>query len=163
MARTRIAVCPTFADYNLDGLFPDIELVPTNSTAQSLSMLRDDRVDHVVAGRKLLPHEEYLNFKSTILENVGYSFLSSLVNSITTRDYDGVDFFTDLDVDVLKKELGIKTITKVDDVYAFLDKGVVITSVENTDYTRADLVHVFEADQSRRVRLSRTPILYSKK
>jgi hypothetical protein len=156
-------VCPTFADYNLGSLFPDVELVLTNSTAQSLSMLKAGKVDYVVAGRKLLPGEEYLNLKSTILENVGYSFLSSLVNSITTVDYDDVDFFTDLDPDVLEKELGIRTITKVDDVYAFLDKGIVITSVENTDYARADLVHVLEADQSRRVPLSRTPILYSKK
>jgi hypothetical protein len=48
-------------------------------------------------------------------------------------------------------------------VYAFLDEGIVITSVENTDYARADLVHVLEADQSRRVTLSRTPILDRKK
>lgn len=163
MARTRIAVCPTFSDYNLGSLFPDVELVLTNSTAQSLSLLNAGMVDYVVAGRKLLPSEEYLNLKSTILENVGYSFLSSMVNSITTSDYDDVAFFTDLDADVLKKKLGIRTITKVDDVYAFLDRGIVITSIEHTDYAKADLVHVFEADQSRRVSLSRTPILYSKK
>jgi hypothetical protein len=98
-----------------------------------------------------------------MLENVGYSFLSSVVNTITTLEYDDYDFYTDLDPAVLERELGISKITRVDDVYAFLDEGIVITSVENTDYARADLVHVLEADQSRRVTLSRTPILDRKK
>jgi hypothetical protein len=50
----------------------------------------------------------------------------------------------------------------VEDIYEYLDKGIVITSWENTDYRRTAIVHVIE-DNQERLALSRRPTLYCPK
>lgn len=160
--KIKVAVCPTFYDYNLSNILNNYETIKTSSTAESLNLLSSNLVDYVLAGRKLKPNEENNDLEFKILENIGYSFLSNKINSITTEYFDSHVFYTDLDLENIKKDLNIKNIQKVDNIYDYLDNGIIITLIENTDYSRANLVHVLD-ENNNRLKLSRTPILYNKK
>ncbi len=159
--KIRIAVCPTFYDYGLENFFNSYELIKTNSTAESLNLLNNNYVDYILAGRKLKPNEKAFNLEGKILEKIGYSFLSNIINNIEIKDFDDYIFYTDLDLSEIKKDLNINNIEKVENVYIYLNKGIIITSIENTDYNKTNLVHVFELNGDR-LKLSRTPILYNK-
>jgi hypothetical protein len=74
----------------------------------------------------------------------------------------GYHFFTDIPLgEVLEKFPYIKEekILETRDIYGYLGEGIVITSVQNTDYTRGSIVHVYKEDGLRH-RFSRVPILY---
>jgi len=75
------------------------------------------------------------------------------------KDLNRYDIYTNLDVALIKKLFSVEKVHQVDDVYESLDKGIVITSWENTDYARAEIVHVLQ-DSGEREPLSRRPTLY---
>ncbi len=157
--KIKIAVCPTF--YNdLKNIETDkFEIILTNSTKESLVSLGNKRVDIVLAGRTLLPNEK--KFKSETVNNPEnyYSFLSDQETEIYTDDFSNHKFYTDLDVEKVRKDLDIKEVSRVDNVYEYLDKGVIISSWGNTDYNRAKIVHVLNPDKSR-LKISRLPVIY---
>lgn len=154
--KVRIAVCPTCYETarRLDA--EEYQVILTASTAESLSLLKNNQVDMILSGRTLKPSEPDMNF---ILIEDGFSFLSSQEISISLGELNSYVVYTDLDSELLKRYFSIKTIQKVDDVYMYLNHGIAITSWENTDYSRAKIVHVFE-ESGERVKLSRRPTIY---
>jgi hypothetical protein len=153
----KIATCPTF--YNiLSSKFQmnEYEVVKTSSTSESLSVLERQEVDYAIGGRILMPGEKEFDFRKI---GNGFSFLSYKETVIFEDDLKENFFYTDLDPDFLKDIFGIVKIMKVRNVYDYLDKGIVITSWENTDYSLARIVHVINFDGSRNI-LSRIPIVY---
>jgi len=52
-------------------------------------------------------------------------------------------------------------ISQVENVYQYMDEGIIITSWENTDYNRAEIIHLLE-NNGRRVKLSRQATAYYK-
>jgi len=157
MKKIKIAVCPTYHKMakNIDA--EEYEFIETKSTAESLNLLKSNNADMVLAGRVLKPSEPKL--KSFLVKKEGYSFLSDQVKVVKVKELNNYNIYTDLNGALIKKAFSIKKINQVDDVYKFLDKGIVITSWENTDYAKAEIVHVME-DSGERVSLSRRPALY---
>lgn len=153
----QIAACPTCYELvkNLDS--EKYQVVPTNSTAQSIALWRKNHVDLVVAGRTLRPEEPDLE---EVVIREGYSFLGSQETVVYVDELDDIELYTDLDVEKLKIDLAINNINKVDNVYEYLDKGVVVTSWDNTDYTKAAIVQVLEKN-GKRASISRQPTIYS--
>jgi hypothetical protein len=149
-SNTRIAVCPTmYKRFNgLDG----IDLVLTNSTSSSVQELKNNRVEYVLSGRVPKPEENITDF---IILKEGMSFISMEEGVYFLRDVLYMDIYTDKDID----ESIFKNIHKVDNVYSYLDKGLVITSWENTDYSRANVVHIMN-EYGSRWEDSRTPVIY---
>jgi len=156
--KVKIAVCPTFVSY-LDGLDKTIFItVSTSSTGESIELLNKGEVDFVLSGRVLRPDEPRYN--STFLGH-GFSFLSNREITLKTSDLSEATIFTDLDVSEINQYFETCNISQVEDVYKYTDKGIVITSWENTNYTRANILHVINEDGSRNIN-SRIPILYYK-
>ncbi|MDD4106723.1 MAG: hypothetical protein PHX84_02120 [Candidatus Shapirobacteria bacterium] len=151
-----IAACPSCYELALK-LDPDLyTIVKTGSTSESLALLEAGKVDSIFAGRTLKPGEPQL--EAHVVKE-GFSFLSSSEITISKRELNNHIIYTDLETEQLKSELGLNNITHVEDVYNYLNKGVVITTWENTDYSKANIVHVIE-DDGQRLALSRRPTLY---
>lgn len=157
-ATIRIAACPTCFDAVRDKLAGDegYELLPTGSTAESLRLLSAGEADVILAGRKLKPGEPELD---GLALGEGYSFLSSSGRLIYKEDLPNYKIFTDLDSAEFKNAFPGIDAVEVADVYKYLDQGIIITAWENTDYTRAEIVHIYEKD-GRRAGSSRRPTLY---
>ncbi|MDD5749802.1 MAG: hypothetical protein PHO91_03400 [Patescibacteria group bacterium] len=154
--KIKIATCPTcFAmTQKLDS--EKYQLIPTTSTAQSIALLQSGQVDLILAGRTLKPEEPILD---SLIIKEGYSFLAKEEIIIYSSDLANYQIYTDLDVASLKTSLEIENIEPVDDVYQYLNQGIIITSWENTDYHRANLAHILE-NNGKRVNLSRRPTVY---
>lgn len=157
--KKRIAVCPTFYKH-LENIDQDVfDIYFTNSSSESFYLLENNQVDLVLSGRTLKPGER--SFLNKVLGdyNNHYSFLSATEKTIYSDQLSFYNFYTDLDKEKIKQELGLENIEKVDNIYEFLNKGIVITSWERTDLSRSEIVHVFNIDGSR-LELSRIPIIY---
>ncbi len=154
--KIKIAACPTCYKLNKKLDLEKYQVIKTNSTAQSITLLGNGQVDMILAGRTLKPNEPQMD--SLLIED-GYSFLSIPGKTIYIDQLNNYNIYTDLDEEELKQKFFIEKINKVEDVYEYLDKGIVITSWENTDYTKAEIVHLLEKN-SERVKLSRRPTLY---
>ena len=171
----KIAACPTFHYLRKDLEGHGVEFIATGSTAESLALLSNYRVDMVLAGRTLKPDEPDFNF--TILGDSCCAFVSrapargeeeDLSSSpgqteqiLLEKDFDNFIFYTNLDpVEIKEFFPDIKTIERVENVYEFLDnKSVGIALWENMDYNLASMVHVLNPDGTRNVK-SRPPIVY---
>ncbi len=153
-----IAVCPTYQYLNDDLEESGFNVVSTNSTSESISLLSNEKVEIVISGRKAMPSEGELNCKSIELEG-HYSFLAAESIPIYGNNLNSYQIYTDQEVDDIKEIFNLENITKVDDIYDYLDKGVVITSWKNTDYSKASVVHLLNMDGSRN-QYSRMPFLY---
>lgn len=149
-----IATCPTFQDvlYQTDFLVRE-----TQSTSESLHLLKSNYVDYVLAGRTPKPWEFQWNYK--ILWS-GYSFLHKQSISISDEDLQTNTFYTNLDdLENIKKIFWIQNLEKVENIYDYIENDIIITSWENTDYSKADIVHVLHPNWERYIE-SRIPILY---
>ncbi len=159
---SRIAVCPTY--HHLENLIADndIRFVKTSRTAESVELLANNEVDYVIAGRTLKPHEG--SYNSEFLTAKGYSFLAKDSIILSDSQLSNFDIYTD-DIDlpniIAEHELGSLEISYVDDVYEYInnDLVIVITSWENTDYSKADVVHVYTS-LGERLEISRRAIIY---
>lgn len=150
--KVSIAACPTF-HLLLDSLDDDkYQVRPTGSTAQSLDFLASKQVDLVLSGRILKPNES--DFKSLVVGESNFSFLSDQEIMIYQSQLEGYQIYTDLGRELVKEVFKIKQVDQVEDVYQYLDKGIVITSWDNTDYLRAKTVHLFD-DFGARIKQSR--------
>jgi len=150
----RIATCPTFQDvlYETDFLVRE-----TQSTSESLHLLKRGYVDYVLWWRTPKPGEIYQEYK--ILWS-GYSFLSKNSLTISDNELQTQVFYTDLDdLDNIKKIFWIQNLEKVENIYDYVQENIIITSWENTDYEKADIVHVLHTSWERYIE-SRIPVLY---
>lgn len=155
----KVAICSTY-----QYLFDEISaygyvVVKTNSTAESIDRLRKREVDVVISGRKPLPSELDLQYKMLVLPN-RYSFLSTESIPVTSEDLGLSKVYTDQNIEEIKTQFTLNEIKSVNNVYEYLNEGIVITSWENTDYSKASVVHVLQRDGTRHPN-SRTPVVYS--
>jgi hypothetical protein len=157
--KVTVAGCPTFY-YMLDKLSNnEIDVIKTNSTAESLYYLQKGKVDLIISGRNLRPDEPKFSFE---IIGPGYSFISEKELLIFDKEMSNYDFFTDLSGKEIMKNFPYiiyDKISEVENVYDYLNAGIIITSVENTDYSKSGIVHVYTEDGSRHS-FSRTPIIY---
>ncbi len=156
--KIRIAACTTcyFSVMERVGEADGYEIIRTGSTGESIRLFLQGEADMVLAGRTLRPEEPDLDH--FVIEE-GYSFLNDSGLLVYKDELESRKIFTDLDTQRLKSDLSLEEVVKVDDVYEYLDKGVVVTSWENTDYSQAEIVHVHKRD-GQRLGLSRRPTLY---
>lgn len=154
--KIKIAACPTCfeAAKKLDAA--KYQVILTASTAESTALLARGSVDLILAGRTLRPDEAAGD--SLVLAE-GYSFLASQPTTVYADELKDVIINTDIDPEKLSQELPGFSFEQVNDVYEYLEKGIILTSWDNTDYARADIVHVFARD-GQRLALSRQPTLY---
>lgn len=154
--KVRIAVCPTYHEIvkKLDS--NNYQIILTNSTAESINFLTKNQTDLILSGRTLKPEEPNME-KAVIGE--GYSFLNKNGSTVYINQLKNYNIYTDLESKILEKAFLLEEVQKVDDVYEYLDQGIIITSWENTDYSQAEIVHVLNLDGSRTY-LSRRLTLY---
>ncbi|MFW5884988.1 MAG: hypothetical protein ACOCUF_02055 [Patescibacteria group bacterium] len=154
--KIKVAACPTCFEMVKNVKADKYEIIKTRTTAESIALLENGQADVIMAGRTLKPGEPKLAHLSI---GEGYSFLSSQTKTILAGQLNDYDIYTDLETEGLEKKLSVEKIQKVDNIYEYLDKGIIITSWENTDYTKASIVHVLEKD-NKRMALSRRPAIY---
>ena len=154
--KIKIAACPSCYELSRKLDLEKYQVVKTNSTAQSIALLERGQADMILAGRTLKPNEPRMD---NLLVDEGYSFLSNQGATIFIDQLNNHNIYTDLDEKELKEKFPIKKIQTVGDVYEYLDKGIIITSWENTDYSKAEIVHLLEGSGDR-VKLSRSPTVY---
>lgn len=157
-AKVKVAACPTcfpLLESKISNS-PEYDLIFTGSTGESIRLLVNGQADMILAGRKLKPGEPDLD--RHILED-GYSFLSSSQMLIYKEDLPDHRIFTDLDPEKIRSAFSLPEVTEVNDVYEYLDQGVVITSWDDTDYSKAKIIHLYKKN-GERVKLSRRPTLY---
>jgi hypothetical protein len=154
--KIRVAACPTCFDIIKNINTDKYEVIKTNSTAESLVLLQDQKVDMILAGRTLKSSEPQLD---RILIKEGYSFLSEKNMTVHLDQLKDRVIYTDLDIGMMKNDLSLQKIERVSNVYDYVDKGIVVTSWENTDHTKANIVHVLEKS-GKRFALSRQPTIY---
>ncbi len=157
--KIRIATCPTYYEVGENMNTEEYEVIKTASTAESLSLINNDEVNMILAGRMLKPEEPQLLFE---ISGVGYSFISDKELSIQEEEIAAYNFYTDLSsnyiIDTFSHMIS-DNVSEVENIYSYLDQGIGITSAENTDYSRGNLVHIYNRDGTR-LSFSRTPILY---
>ena len=155
----RVAACPTH-HHMLPALDRgDFQTTRASSTGESLKMMKEGEVDLVISGRNLKPGEPELE---SLKLAEGYSFLAEEGFSITEDEMEEYNFYTDLDKDsVINDFLSItkENLTQVEDVYEKSDDGIVVTSFENTDYEKAEIVNIYDGF-GRRVEKTRRPTLF---
>lgn len=154
--KIKVAACPTCFGFTKNIDTEKYEIIKTASTAESLAMLQNQKVDMILAGRTLKPNEPQMD---RLLIKEGYSFLSDKEYSIYIDQLKNQTIYTDLDIEVIKNIMPLQKIEQVNNIYDYLDKGIVVTSWENTDYTKAKIVHILE-NNGERFELSRQPTVY---
>ena len=154
--KIKIAACPTCYKLSKKLDLEKYQIIKTNSTAQSIALLKSGQADMILAGRTLKPNEPQMDY---LLIDEGYSFLSNQGATIFIDQLNDYNIYTDLDKEELKEKLPIEKIQVVNNIYEYLDKGIIITSWENTDYNQAKIIHLLERN-GERSRLSRRPTVY---
>ncbi len=149
--RLTVAACPTFHDFPYG---PSIDLIKTASTAESIGLLERGEVDLAVSGRALRVGEPEPLFR---VIGPGYDIIFAEEAFAWESEIPHIRFYTDLDPDEVKKDLGIVDLVAVSDIESYLDKGPVITRLEGR--MKGEVVNIFREDGSR-VRMSRMPRLY---
>lgn len=153
---TTVAACPTW-----HGFLPKLEVagfetIKTKSTGQSVRAFRVGEADLFISGRPLRPEEPDLEGKRL---GDGYSFISKESRSLMEDELSEIKIKTDLGKErILSDFPQIDNLKKTENVYSDLE-GVVITSYENTDYSKAEPVGVFD-EYGQRLEKSRRPTLY---
>ena len=155
--RKIIAVCPVFLDLvnNLDA--SKFDIIKVGSASEGLEILNNGEVDYVLAGRILKPEEKANSMD--FISKEGYSLLSNEEKVVYTKDLQEINIYTDMDIERIKDDFSVEKVLSVKNVYDYLDKGIVITSWDNTDYSKAKIVNLMNSDGTRSL-LSVTPIVY---
>ncbi len=152
----KIATCPTCFEKAKKINNKKYNIIKTGSTAESVKLLKNGEVDAILAGRTLKPSEPQLK---DVLIKEGYSFLNDQSKIVYLNQLKDYKVYTDLDPKELKNIFPVHKIERVEDVYKYLSNGIIITSWENTDFSRANTVHLLERN-GKRVNLSRRIALY---
>ncbi len=154
----RIAICPTC--YRFENVYQEsgYTFIRTKSTAESLNLLANKKVEYVFSGRIPKPNEDF-NYKLINQEN-SYSFIAEKSKTILDSELSTDKIYTDQPILELSKIFGRNNYVIVDNVYDYLDQGIAITSWENTDYNKAETVHIFLENGDRNPN-SRTLVIYT--
>ena len=75
------------------------------------------------------------------------------------NELNNYQIYTDLNREEIREKFNLSKIIQVDNIYQYMDKGIIITSWENTDFSQAETVHLIQSD-GERVALTRRPTLY---
>ncbi len=153
-----IAACPTF-HYLLDNLANEekITVKKTLSTFDNIKLKEQGVIDFFISGRALKPQENGLLFEKI---GDGYDFIFQQEFSLLEKEMNLFTFYTDLSVENIIKDfkyISENNIIKVENIKNYLDKGIIITSLEDT--LVGESVHILK-ENGQRVRLSRLPRLY---
>ncbi len=152
-----VAGCPTF-HYMLDKLDQEgISIIKTGSTGESLSLIENGLVDFVISGRSLREGEAKLSFHKI---GRGYDVIHKDEIVIFEKEMGQISFLTDLDIDQVINDfeyISDVNLVKINDLYEYLDKGVIITSLDG--HLIGNMAHILKENGSR-VRLSRSPRIY---
>ncbi len=153
-----VAACPTFY-YMLDKIEEDktATTVRVANTAEGMGLLSDKKIDILISGRALKIGESDYFFR---VVGKGYDFIYKNEIIISEQEMMFVPFYTDLDLEKIIEDfkyISIDNIERVDDIGNYLDKGVVVTLVE--DKMKGESVHII-GNNNLRVRLSRRPRMY---
>jgi hypothetical protein len=154
--KTKIAACPSCVEIARKLDPARYEIIATGSTAESIAILQSGGADMILAGRTLKPEEPKLDY---YVVRDGYSLLAGQEISIFSDDLADYMIYTDQSADEIKKIFSVKNVLQTGNVYDYLGKGIIITSWENTDYSRAKIVHLYNNDGTR-FEFSRRPTLY---
>ncbi len=157
-----IASCPTF--YYILEKTNDvdwIETVKTSSTADSIKLYKEGKVDIVISGRPLKENEPEL-----VSEKIGrgYDFIYREEFSMWEEEVELLSFYTNLsfqeiinDFEYITEDNLIKIEGNIED---YIEEGVVITSLEGR--LIGGTAQIFKSDFSR-VRLTRLPRIHYEK
>jgi hypothetical protein len=154
--KIKIATCPTCNEIAKKLDPKRYQIITTISTAQSIELIKNKQADLMLAGRTLKPNEPQMD---KVIIKEGYSFIGDKEISIYIDELKNYIIYTDLDIESIKKEFKIEKIEKVVNVYDYLNQGIIITSWENTDYYRAQIVHILEKNGDR-LKISRQPTFF---
>lgn len=156
-----VSACPTFY-YMLDMIEKEndtgkIKTIKTETTAEGLGLLNRREVDLVISGRALRSTEP--NFLSEKI-GLGYDFIFSKEILVSEQEMEFIPFYTNLSADKIIESFAFiseKNLIKAEDVFENLNKGIVITFLE--EEMKGELVHIIQ-ENGERLRLSRLPRLY---
>ncbi|NCD00520.1 hypothetical protein EOL94_00245 [bacterium] len=155
--KTSIATCPTY--YEIANLLDknEYEIIKTDSSSESFNLLRSRDVEYVLSGRPPKPNER--DFEKEFITKNGYSFIGTQEKVINKDDLKNETICTDLDKERVVLEFNLQKVDIVEEIADCPSNSIIITSWGNTDYSRFNVVHIVNEDESRHI-LSRTPILY---
>lgn len=150
--------CPTFY-FVLDEIESrfDIESIRTKSTAESLILLEKGLADIAFVGRGSF-NDEVNSFFEQIGPGYNFNYQEEIV--VLDEEMSLFDFYTNLPVDeIIEKFNGISSenIFYKENVCDYLDKGITVTSLENS--CESNFVHIFKKNGAR-VDLSRVPLVH---
>ncbi|MEA2092557.1 MAG: hypothetical protein U9P61_01130 [Patescibacteria group bacterium] len=158
IGKIKVAVSPTF--YHLFQDLKDnnnIEVFEIDSTLEGLDLMERGVVDVAVLGRPL--REEELPLLSEVVGE-GYDFIYKEEMVISEEEMSEIVFYTDLETEKIIndfKQITSRNIVKIEDIENYIEKGIVITSIDG--FLVREVVHILKEDGSR-VRLSRLPRVY---
>ena len=156
VVKIRIASCPTGYELIKDMDRDKYEVIQTTSTSESLSLIVNGQADLVLAGRTLKPTEPSLGVR--VIRD-GYAVLGDREKTIYIDQLRDNVVYTDHESDEVKNVFDVDQVERVDDVYGYVNKYVVITDWDKVDYTKAGLIHVLN-ESGQRVLDSRRMALY---
>lgn len=153
-----VAACPTF-HYMLEKLEKreDINIIKTESTAESLFLMNQGIADITISGRALKEEEPKLFFEKL---GQGYDFIFKEEIILFEHEMNSIDFYTDLPLDEIIRDfkyISEENLIKVENPYEYLNKGIVITFLN--EFLVGEPVHILKIDESR-VQFSRAPRIY---
>lgn len=153
-----VAACPTFY-YMLDKIKEDriANILRVENTGEGLKLMSERKIDVLVSGRALKIKEPDLPF---MVVGPGYDFIYANEIVLNESEMMFVPFYTDLDLEEIVEDfeyISTENIEKVDNVFNYLDQGVVVTLLE--DRMKGEPVHIIKNNETR-VRLSRRPRMY---
>jgi hypothetical protein len=153
-----VAACPTF-HYMLDELkSKGINVIETDSTAESLYYLENNKVDLIISGRPL-KKEEHKGYLYEIIGQ-GYDFVFYYEIEINEREMENIVFYTNIDKQKIIDDFQYITeenLIEIENIEDYIKKGIIITHLE--DKTEYGIVHVLN-EFNRRVHLTRRPRIY---
>jgi hypothetical protein len=153
-----VAACPTF-HYMLDELkSKGINVIETDSTAESLYYLENNKADLIISGRPL-KKEEHKGYLYDIIGQ-GYDFVFYYEIEINEREMEDIVFYTNIDKQRIIDDFQYITeenLIEIENIEDYIKKGIVITHLE--DKTEYGIVHVLN-EFNRRVHLTRRPRIY---
>lgn len=159
-----VAICPTMDRVmSKEIVLNEYTFVNVGSTSEAVSLLNEGYVDYAISGRIPMEEEgmgEYAHLRRGDGQE-RFSFLSNIVEVVNTSELNNYEIYTDLEEGVLEVIFDLERIEYVENIYDFSSNGILITSWENTDYTRASIVHIMENETSRNI-FSRLPTLFCK-
>ncbi len=158
----KIALCPTYYYLENTLVSNDYEVIKTDSSSESFNLLKNNSVGLILTGRTAKPSEIISDLDFIIVGKEDYSFLGKESDIIYNDQMQELNFVTDLDEEDLKSKFPIKNIRKVEDVYDFIDNEIIITSWENTDFDKAEIVHVLNRTGEREPLSRKLNIYYVK-